>query len=87
MENDIYSVVGITAAICTSSGLIPQAVKGLKTKSLQDVSSGMLMILALGTFLWVIYGIHMHDYIIMWANIVTCSFALIILGMKYAYRR
>lgn len=82
----LFSIIGAIAAICTSSGLIPQAIKGIRTKSLDDVSSGMLIILAIGTFLWIVYGIHRNDLIIIAANVVTCSFALIILMMKKIYK-
>ncbi|OGH96364.1 MAG: hypothetical protein A2X42_02515 [Candidatus Margulisbacteria bacterium GWF2_38_17] len=78
-------MIGVMAAVLTSSGLIPQAIKGLKTKSLEDVSTGMLIILVCGTFLWFVYGLHKGDFIIIGANIVTCSFALIILLLKYVY--
>lgn len=87
MSSDfLFSIVGTIAAICTSSGLIPQAIKGVRTKSLDDVSSGMLIILAVGTFLWIVYGFHRNDLIIIVANIVTCSFALIILVMKRVFK-
>ena len=88
MNNEVlFSFVGITAAILTSSGLIPQAIKGIQTKSLRDVSAGMLIILAIGTFLWFIYGLHKGDLIIIGANTVTCSLSVAILILKSIYDR
>ena len=33
-----WKIVGIIAAICTTSGFIPQIIKGFRTKRLDDVS-------------------------------------------------
>lgn len=83
----VYSLVGIVAAFLTSTGLLPQAIKGYRTRSLEDVSSGMLRILIGGTLLWILYGIHKQDTIIVGANIFTCLISISILLMKQIYSR
>jgi len=80
-----WSIIGLSAAVLTSSGFIPQIVKGLRTRRLHDVSTGMLLIWILGTFLWFFYGWHLEDVIIMGANVFTCSCGIAILVMKVTF--
>ena len=81
-----WSAIGLSAAILTSSGFLPQIIKGIRTKKLDDVSTGMLLIWILGTALWFCYGWHLEDIIIMGANVFTCACGLAILFMKLSYR-
>lgn len=81
----IWSVIGITAALLTSSGFVPQIVKGVRTKRLIDVSTGMLLIWITGTALWFLYGLHLNDVIIMGANVFTCSCGIITLFLKVRF--
>ncbi|MCK4614444.1 MAG: hypothetical protein KAU14_06550, partial [Thermoplasmata archaeon] len=37
-----WALIGITAAFLTSSGFVPQILKGIRTKRLRDVSAGMM---------------------------------------------
>lgn len=80
-----WTVVGTTAAILTSSGFIPQIIKGIRTKRMRDVSTGMMLIWIAGTVLWFLYGWHLGDKIIMGANIFTSSCGVVILLLKYRY--
>ena len=82
-----WALVGITAALLTSSGFLPQIVKGMRTKRLKDVSTGMMVVWVSGTTLWFFYGWHLDDLIIMGANVFTCSCGVLILGLKYHYDR
>ena len=38
-----WKIIGIIAAVCTTSGFIPQIIRGLRTKRLDDVSPVMCM--------------------------------------------
>ncbi len=79
-------MVGLSAALLTSSGFIPQIIKGFRTKRLSDVSTAMLCIWIVGTSLWFAYGWHLGDLIIMGANVFTCSCGVLILLMKIRLR-
>lgn len=81
-----WSAIGVAAALLTSSGFIPQILKGIRSRKLDDVSSGMLLIWILGTALWFCYGWHLEDVIIMGANVFTCSCGCVILFMKVRFR-
>jgi len=82
-----WTFIGISAAVLTSSGFIPQIVKGIQTKRLGDVSTGMLLIWIVGTMLWFFYGWHLGDEIIMGANVFTCSCGVLILVLKIHYNK
>lgn len=79
-------VFGLIAALLTSSGFIPQILRGFKTRKLDDVSIVMLIVIVFGTACWIVYGISIGDRIIIGANGFTCFTVLLLLLMKYLYR-
>ena len=78
-------LLGLLAGAITSSGFIPQLVRGFRTKKLEDVSSYMPMVLASGMTLWFLYGIMLNDISIMIANSIGISCNLLLLTMKKIY--
>jgi MtN3 and saliva related transmembrane protein len=72
----LSTAVGLLAALCTTVSYIPQVVKCWKTHKAGDLSVKMLLILAAGLALWVIYGVINSDWVIVGANTVS----LILLG-------
>jgi len=78
-------LLGLLAGAITSSGFIPQLVRGFRTKKLEDVSSYMPMVLASGMTLWLLYGIMLNDISIMIANSIGISCNLLLLTMKKIY--
>ena len=83
----LIDIIGITAALLTSTGFVPQLYKGIKRRSLRDVSYIFLVETSAGVALWGIYGIARHDRIIMIANGFTLVTVLTILGCKIYFRR
>ncbi len=82
-----WKVVGIIAAVCTTSGFIPQIIRGLRTKRLDDVSPCMCMLLIFGLSMWFSYGVHLKDMIIIVANAFGVLFSIIIIILRYKYMR
>lgn len=66
-----WDVVGMVAAACTTSGFLPQLIRGVRTRRLDDVSPGLLVLLIVGCTLWSIYGMHKWDKIIIGANAIA----------------
>lgn len=83
----LWSVLGTVAAICTTVGFVPQIIRGLKTRELRDVSPVMLTLLLVGCSLWMIYGIHLKDSIIVLANGFTISFVMTIFFLRILFKR
>jgi len=82
---DPWVYLGLVAGALTSSGYLPQIVKGYATKKMTDVSLMMPAILGLGMFLWLLYGLHMRDIAIIVANIAGCTFTGLLVLMKMNY--
>ena len=57
-------------------GIVPQIVKAYKSKQVDDVSRGMLMIIMSGVGLWSVYGILKDDIPI----IITNALAFLLNG-------
>jgi MtN3 and saliva related transmembrane protein len=83
----LWSIIGAIAAICTTVGFIPQIIRGIKTKSLSDVSPIMMTFLLVGCSLWLVYGIHLKNPIIMIANGFTLSFVITILLLRALFEK
>lgn len=78
-------LLGLLAGAITSSGFIPQLVRGFRTKKLDDVSLYMPLVLISGMTLWLLYGIMLQDISIMIANSIGVSCNLLLLTMKKIY--
>ena len=83
----LFKIIGLIAAAFTSTAFLPQIIKGHKTKKMDDVSFIMLFVLIVGISCWIIYGIHLKDWIIILANTVGLSFIVLTLVMKLYYDR
>ncbi len=82
----LWKIIGITAACLTMFGFIPQIIKIYKTKSAKDISLFALLQFTLGIFLWILYGIHLKDVIIIIANTVSVSTLFIALVLYFKYK-
>ncbi len=82
-----WKIVGIIAAVCTTSGFIPQIIRGMRTKRLDDISPVMYMLLIFGLSLWLSYGIHIEDMIIIVANSAGLVLSLFIVFLRFKYIR
>jgi MtN3 and saliva related transmembrane protein len=79
--------IGIAATILTRYSSIPQIVKGIKTRKMDDVSFSLILFLTIGLALWVVYGIYLGDLIIIWANAIGVGSNVILIGLKVKYSK
>ncbi|ABD40277.1 hypothetical protein Mhun_0517 [Methanospirillum hungatei JF-1] len=82
-DMDMLLYTGYIGGICTTIAFLPQVVKTWKSRSAHDLSWGLLFLLLIGVFLWMIYGIVSADIPVMLANGVTSVFIVSIVGMKW----
>jgi MtN3 and saliva related transmembrane protein len=75
-------IAGFVAAILTTAAFIPQAIQVYKTKKTDDLSLSMFVMFSVGVFLWLIYGVLILSYAVIFANIATLVLALYILSVK-----
>jgi MtN3 and saliva related transmembrane protein len=87
MFNFLIALVGIMATIFAVSSTVPQIIKGIKTKKMDDVSVWLIMALITGLSLWVVYGIAKNDTVIAGGNSVGVSLNGILLLLKIKYSR
>ena len=87
MFNFLIALIGIFATLFAVSSTVPQIIKGIKTKKMDDVSLWLIMVLIVGLSLWVIYGIAMNDIVIAGGNSVGVSLNVIFLFLKIKYSR
>ena len=82
-----WQLTGVVAATLTMFSFVPQIIKVLKTKSAKDVSVTTLFQLFLGASLWIAYGVHLSDKIIITANSVTLVTITVLLCLYYNFGR
>jgi len=81
-----WELIGSGAALLTMFGFVPQIIKIQKTKSVEDVSLHMLLQFALGMLLWLLYGIHINDGILIVANAVSFASLAVAIGLFFRYK-
>ncbi len=83
---DNINILGIIAAILTTSSFLPQVIKTWQSKSAKDLSIGMFLTMTTGIILWLIYGIIKNDLPIILANAVTFIFCSLLLYFKMVFK-
>ena len=78
----LTNVLGGVAACLTAFASIPQVLKCFRTGKSGDLSMKMLIALASGLLLWLIYGLMRGDLIIVAANAMSLVLAAILLSFK-----
>ena len=86
-EGISLSILAIVAGVMILSGWVPQIMKGYKTKKLDDVSKYLMILVAGGAFLWILYGIEKDDPFIIGVNVAAIALTMIVLSMKHKYRK
>jgi len=86
-EGISLSILAIVAGVMILSGWVPQIIKGYKTKKLDDISKYLMILVACGAFLWILYGIEKDDPFIIGVNVAAIALTMIVLSMKYRYNK
>ncbi len=81
-----FTIIGLIAAACTTIAYLPQAIKTIITKDTKSLSLLMYIIITVGVFLWLIYGIIIRDLPLILANAITFLFTATILVLKIKYK-
>jgi len=87
MIDKLIPLIGILATIFAISSTIPQIIKGIKTRKMDDVSALLIMALIVGLSLWVIYGVAKSDMVIIGGNSVGVLLNAMLLLLKIKYSR
>jgi len=85
VDGTLLVILGITAGVLILAGWIEQIYKGYKTKRLNDVSKFLMIFIAAGSILWLIYGIIVSDIFIIGTNFAGLTLMVIVSTMKKRY--
>jgi len=86
MTDYFWFAIGLSAAFLTMFGFVPHVIKIVKTKRVRDISFMMLIQTSMGAFLWVAYGIHIGDPIVILANTVSLTIVIVVIALFLVYR-
>ena len=75
-------IIGYCAAFLTTIAFLPQAIHSWRTRNLSGVSLGMYSLFTAGVGLWLIYGLVIEKWPLIFANAITFALALSILVLK-----
>jgi MtN3 and saliva related transmembrane protein len=84
---DNVEIIGLIAAILTTSAFLPQVYKTWKTKNAKSLSMPMLLLFFIGIILWFIYGILLNSLSLIIANGVTVLSYAFLIYFKIVYNK
>ena len=89
MEVDglFLTILGTLAGVLILSGWVEQIYKGYKTKSMRDISKFLMIFIAAGSTLWLVYGSIVSDVFIIGTNIAGLILMIIVSAMKRRYQK
>jgi MtN3 and saliva related transmembrane protein len=82
---DLVVWIGTIAGILVLLSFVPQIMKAYKTKKMVDVSSYLMILIASGMFLWVVYGVIRSDPVIIGTNATGFALNITLLIMKLKF--
>jgi MtN3 and saliva related transmembrane protein len=82
---EYVDIIGTVAGILVLSSFVPQIMKAYKSKKMFDVSAHLMVLIASGMFLWVIYGFIRSDPVIIGTNATGFALNITLLAMKIRY--
>lgn len=79
-------IIGIAAGALSCTTFLPQVIKTYKSKSTKDVSLVMFIIAAVSTSLWLIYGILINSFALIFTNAIVLVLSFVMLYLKLKFR-
>lgn len=81
------NVLGIVAGVLTSVAMIPQLIKVLREKNVDDLSWVMLLVLITGVSLWIWYGVLKNEWPIILSNAFSVLMNVSLLVSYLIYKK
>ncbi len=83
----IEEIIGYLGGIFIMISFIPQLIRSYKTKSVEDISLGMVIATIIGTMFWIIYGVLIGGMPIIVMNIIFIITVFYQLYLKIRYEK
>ena len=81
----LVDIIGFLAAFTSTISLVPQVIKMFQTRSVEDISTWMIINFLLTSMLWIFYGIMITSWSVWLTNIFMLIFAIIMIYLKVRY--
>ena len=78
-----FEIIGYVATFFSAISAAPQAIKTIRTRDIEGLSLGMWILSLLASISWLSYGFYLTDYPLIFTNIMTTTFQLIILYILF----
>jgi len=85
VDGTLLTILGVSAGVLILTGWVEQIYKGYKTKSMKDISKFLMIFIAVGSILWLTYGIIVSDVFIIGTNATGLTLMMIVSFMKRRY--
>jgi MtN3 and saliva related transmembrane protein len=82
----LVQIVGVGAALCSTTSFAPQLLKLWREKSGEAVSVGMYALTVTGFSLWSAYGLLLGSWPLVVSNLISLALSCAILVLKLRYR-
>lgn len=82
----ITQIIGFVAAVVGTSLMLPQVVKSIKTKKVDDISFAMLWMYFLNCLLWLMYGLLILAWPVIVCNFLSLIISIVQLFLKLKWR-
>lgn len=82
-----WLLLGLVAGLLTTVGFLPQIIKSLRKRRMEEVSLLMPLLLSAGLFLWLLYGLATSDVAIIIWNAIAFSLNMCLVGLKIHFDR
>lgn len=68
MKEILIILIGYIVAVLSAVTMLPQIIKSIRTKNVQDISTIMLVMYMVNAGLWVAYGFLIGAWPLLWAD-------------------
>ncbi|MFH1121039.1 MAG: SemiSWEET family transporter [Bacteroidota bacterium] len=80
-------IIGTIAGVLSCITFMPQVVKTWKLKSANDISPVMFFIAIISTLLWLVYGILIGSFSMIFTNVIVCLLSVVMLLLYFRYKQ
>lgn len=81
LNEEVIKIIGILAAIASTSSFAPQAWKIISTREVDGLSFKMYALTVVGFTLWLLYGVGKNDWALIVPNAICLALSVFILVM------
>ncbi|HPT15060.1 MAG TPA: SemiSWEET family transporter [Bacteroidales bacterium] len=80
-------IIGTAAGTLSCITFMPQVLRTWRLKSADEISPVMFVIAMVSTLLWLVYGILIHSFSMIFTNVVVCCLSVVMLAMIISFRK